>query len=479
MKNIYGITPLIHLPNLSKKYDCNIYLKFEENDLSSLYQKAVKTALETALVNKKIDSSTTIIEYASEKHALMIAKVCAQLSLKCVLVLKENINSTILHLLQLCNATTYFTKEDKLAIKTRKLLSKIPHSIKLSSFIKKKYFPYEEIIYETKKSFPDIDAFCFIKNSKYNFMRQQKMNIFLLQPNDTFKEYTQIVEDIDAYQTLHLVASKEGIILSVLSSYLLSGGLTFLKNNKIKNLIIICPDTYKSSSYCPFFYQNYSLKAKDIHNDIDILFTLFNQSTFIKSPLWIKYGIYQNDLLKIKNILLTDAKETLLNDPAATSLEEVILNYPGFFATFCYRLAHYLWNKSHYQIARCISEYAHSKTGIDIHPQAIIGHHFCIDHGTGIVIGQTSILGHHVRLYHNVTLGAISLNHPQELKNQKRHPTIKNHVIIYANASILGGDTIIGNHVIIGSDTFITSSIQDNRVVYTSKTNSIKKRTSL
>ena len=114
---------------------------------------------------------------------------------------------------------------------------------------------------------------------------------------------------------------------------------------------------------------------------------------------------------------------------------------------------------------RLISEIAHSKTGIDIHPGADIGQYFFIDHGTGVVIGETTVIGDNVRVYQGVTLGALSLQKAQDIKNKKRHPTIKNNVIIYANASILGGETIIGNNVIIGGNVFITSSIEDNKVV--------------
>lgn len=115
--------------------------------------------------------------------------------------------------------------------------------------------------------------------------------------------------------------------------------------------------------------------------------------------------------------------------------------------------------------ARIISENAHSKTGIDIHPGATIDNYFFIDHGTGIVIGETTDIGHHVRIYQGVTLGALSLGRGQLLKGEKRHPTIGNYVTIYSGASILGGDTVIGNNTIIGSNVFITSSIGDNKKV--------------
>ena len=123
------------------------------------------------------------------------------------------------------------------------------------------------------------------------------------------------------------------------------------------------------------------------------------------------------------------------------------------------------------QLARMLSEYAHSVTGIDIHPEAKIGKSFAIDHGTSIVIGQTTIIGNNVRIYQGVTLGALSLSNAKELIGKKRHPTIKNNVIIYAGASILGGNTIIGNNVTIGSNVFVTSSIKDNVTVLLSNKN--------
>ena len=123
-----------------------------------------------------------------------------------------------------------------------------------------------------------------------------------------------------------------------------------------------------------------------------------------------------------------------------------------------------------------MSEYAHQVSGIDIHPQCKIGCPFSIDHGSGIVIGQTSIIGNYVRLYHNVTLGAKSLNNPIDLKNTKRHPTIKNNVIIYCNVTILGGNTIIGNNVIIGSGVNVDFSVQDNTLLYLDNTNTVKRK---
>ncbi len=176
-----------------------------------------------------------------------------------------------------------------------------------------------------------------------------------------------------------------------------------------------------------------------------------------------------DDLPQIVEVLKTDLQATFDGDPAALDFNEIILSYPGMLAISIYRIAHYLYEKGIPYIPRIMSEYAHSMTGIDIHPGARIGSYFFIDHGTGIVIGETSIIGEHVRIYQGVTLGALSLGRGQKLKGLKRHPTIGNNVTIYSGASILGGDTIIGDNVIIGSNTYILESVVDNMIVRLNK----------
>jgi len=151
-------------------------------------------------------------------------------------------------------------------------------------------------------------------------------------------------------------------------------------------------------------------------------------------------------------------------DPAAKTKSEVLLAYPGFFAIAVYRVSHHLWNSGIPVLPRLISEYVHSKTGIDIHPGATIGERFFIDHGTGIVIGETAIIGNDVKIYQGVTLGALNVS--KDLAEEKRHPTIGNDVIIYANATILGGNTLIGNGAVIGGNVWITNSIPDDSLVY-------------
>lgn len=164
-----------------------------------------------------------------------------------------------------------------------------------------------------------------------------------------------------------------------------------------------------------------------------------------------------------KNLLL-DAEEILKFDPAAQSIEEVLVAYPGFYATAIYRIAHQLHTQGIKTLPRILSEYAHSKTGIDIHPGAEIGASFFIDHGTGIVIGETAIIGNCVKVYQGVTLGA--LNVAKSAASTKRHPTIEDNVIIYSGATILGGDTIIGNDCIIGGNVWLTYSVPPFSVVY-------------
>jgi serine O-acetyltransferase len=155
-------------------------------------------------------------------------------------------------------------------------------------------------------------------------------------------------------------------------------------------------------------------------------------------------------------------------DPAAKSRAEVIRTYPGFYAIAAYRVAHLLHMLGVNGIPRIITEHAHSKTGIDIHPAAKIGSHFCVDHGTGVVIGETSVLGNHVKIYQGVTLGALSVN--KEDAERKRHPTIQDRVVIYAGATILGGETVIGHDSIVGGNVWLTKSVPPNsRIYYQSK----------
>jgi serine O-acetyltransferase len=163
----------------------------------------------------------------------------------------------------------------------------------------------------------------------------------------------------------------------------------------------------------------------------------------------------------IRRLLATDVAASFDGDPAAFSTDEIIWSYPGIYAITTYRLAHELYLLNVPLIPRMMTEFAHCRTGIDIHPGATIGDHFFIDHGTGIVIGETTVIGNFVKIYQGVTLGAMSTSGGQVLKGVKRHPTIEDHVTIYSGASILGGSTVIGEGVVIGSNAFITKSIPE------------------
>ena len=167
--------------------------------------------------------------------------------------------------------------------------------------------------------------------------------------------------------------------------------------------------------------------------------------------------------------LQVDAVALLNNDPAASNIAEILNSHPGFFAVTTYRIAHAIATLSIPHIPRILSEYAHSHTGIDIHPTAGIDVPFVIDHGTGIVIGATTIIGKNVKLYQRVTLGALWVEKKLELS--KRHPTVEHNVVIYANATVLGGSTVIGNNSVIGGNTFITKSVNPYSIVQQSGKN--------
>ena len=161
---------------------------------------------------------------------------------------------------------------------------------------------------------------------------------------------------------------------------------------------------------------------------------------------------------EIRAMMDTDLQAFLDGDPAASSKEEIVYAYPGFFAISVYRLAHELFALKVPMIPRIMTEHAHSRTGIDIHPGATIGRYFLMDHGTGIVIGETTVIGEHVKIYQGVTLGALSTRGGQALSGVKRHPTVEDNVTIYANASVLG-DTVIGHDTVIGGSVFITEDV--------------------
>ena len=192
-------------------------------------------------------------------------------------------------------------------------------------------------------------------------------------------------------------------------------------------------------------FSNPKISADELQNKVDETCNTF----FAKLP-------------EIQRVLLTDVQAAFDGDPAAQSKEEIIFSYPGFFATFIYRIAHELYTQKVPLIPRIMSEYAHSKTGVDINPGAEISEYFFIDHATGVVIGETCKIGAHVKIYQGVTLGALSTRAGQDLAGVKRHPTIEDDVTIYSNASVLGGETVVGKGSIIAGSAFVISSVPEN-----------------
>jgi serine O-acetyltransferase len=190
---------------------------------------------------------------------------------------------------------------------------------------------------------------------------------------------------------------------------------------------------------------------------------------------------FMRGLPELRATLALDVRAAYQGDPAAKSYDEIIFSYPGLFAVTVYRLAHQLWQQEVPLLPRIMTEYAHSETGIDIHPGARIGQSFFIDHGTGVVIGETTEIGNRVRLYQGVTLGALSL--PREevdaLRTQKRHPTVEDDVIIYSGATILGGDTVIGARAVIGGNVWLTESVPPDTRVFLKKPELIYKGPSM
>jgi serine O-acetyltransferase len=165
---------------------------------------------------------------------------------------------------------------------------------------------------------------------------------------------------------------------------------------------------------------------------------------------------------EIRSCLALDVQAAYHGDPAATNFSEIVTAYPSILAVSTYRIAHALYQMGEPVSARIMAEFAHSKTGIDIHPGAFIGCHFFIDHGTGVVVGETTIIGNRVKLYHGVTLGAFSNRKGRLDRGKKRHPTIEDDVTIYPNATVLGGDTVVGKGAVIGGNVWLTSSVPPN-----------------
>ena len=232
----------------------------------------------------------------------------------------------------------------------------------------------------------------------------------------------------------------------------------------------------------PGYYKNKSYRIYTIRNNLsmqleDLLYNLSKQISIVIKYIPEYAGRDERELLLegerltllfldkltyIRELIQTDLQAAYDGDPAAFNKPEIIFSYPGLFAIMVNRIAHELYLLNVPLIPRIMTEYAHTQTGIDIHPGATLGRYFFIDHGTGIVIGETAIIGDYVKVYQGVTIGALSTRGGQKLSGIKRHPTIEDNVTIYAGASILGGDTVIGHDSVIGGNAFITASIPAN-----------------
>ena len=230
----------------------------------------------------------------------------------------------------------------------------------------------------------------------------------------------------------------------------------------MKNYNVCLKDTVKTFSK-RLFYALFDEQQEAEYNaylEKTFLEILKKLAVNNEKQLW---KTFKTNFSEIRRKLDLDAIAFENNDPASYSLEEIYLAYPGFHAISIYRLSHALYKLKVPILPRMMSEYAHGLTGIDIHPGAVIGNSFYIDHGTGIVIGETSVIKNNVKIYQGVTLGGIQVS--KDLAKVKRHPTINNNVTIYANATILGGDIIIGENSIIGANVWITKSVPKESLV--------------
>ncbi|CAG5068711.1 hypothetical protein DYBT9623_01443 [Dyadobacter sp. CECT 9623] len=230
--------------------------------------------------------------------------------------------------------------------------------------------------------------------------------------------------------------------------------------NFIQNLINFLFPISQDCPNCPS--KDLAMKYADLRDELDhMLQPLLPQLEKEKGEILDEIF---SGIPDIYEMLLADAKSITDNDPASVSLEEVISVYPGFMAIATYRFAHLFAQCGIPLLPRMLTEFAHSQTGIDIHPNAVIGRSFFIDHGTGVVIGETTHIGNNVKLYQGVTLGATHVS--KSLASRKRHPTIEDNVVVYANATILGGETVIGHDSIIGGNAWLVKSVPPFSQVY-------------
>lgn len=214
-----------------------------------------------------------------------------------------------------------------------------------------------------------------------------------------------------------------------------------------------------------YFGQRHICGSYDSYISMEMADVLFRLENLALPLADVDCRAFLRQLPAIRAILEQDLEAFLLGDPAVTEPEEVIISYPGFYAILVQRLAHGLHSLGVPVLPRMMTELAHSRTGIDIHPGAALGPSFFIDHGTGVVIGETTVIGAGVRIYQGVTLGALSTKNAPALRGKKRHPTLEDGVTVYAGASILGGDTVIGKNAVIGANAFVTGSVEPGATV--------------
>ena len=266
----------------------------------------------------------------------------------------------------------------------------------------------------------------------------------------------------------------EGIVDSILEDYTQGRDIDRIEpfRHPDKDVVIDIIDKLRRIVFPGYFleknYRIYNAKHNLSMLIEDVMFNLNRQIGLVLQDSEKSQEIcleFFRSIPKVRALVQTDLQAAYDGDPAASGKEEIVYSYPGLFAITVYRLAHVLQVLGVPMIPRLMTEYAHSVTGIDIHPGATIGQHFFIDHGTGIVVGETTVIGNGVKIYQGVTLGALSTRGGQSLRGKRRHPTIEDNVTIYAGASILGGETVIGRDSVIGSNAFITSSIAPNTTV--------------
>ena len=266
----------------------------------------------------------------------------------------------------------------------------------------------------------------------------------------------------------------EGIVDSILEDYLQGRDIDRIEpfRHPDKDVIIDIIDKLRRIVFPGYFWEktyriynakhNLSMLIEDVMYNLNQQIALVLQDTEKSQEICLEFF---RSIPKVRALVQTDLQAAYDGDPAASGKEEIVFSYPGLFAITVYRLAHVLQVLGVPMIPRIMTEYAHSVTGIDIHPGATIGENFFIDHGTGIVVGETTVIGKGVKVYQGVTLGALSTRGGQSLRGKQRHPTIEDNVTIYAGASILGGSTVIGRNCVIGSNAFITESVAPNTTV--------------